>query len=496
MKQFAYRLAAFFRSKRFFYVVIGFFILEALWFALSAMYPMAFDEDFHFGIITIYAEQWSPFLATQPAGGDVYGALVSDPSYLFHYLMSFPYRLVALFTDSQSVQVIVLRLLNVLLFAYSLVLFRRVLLRAKISQALTHVSLALFVLIPIVPMLAAHINYDNLFMVLLAWMCLLAFDVIDGLRSRQLAVKPLSILLVVWISMALVKYAALPIVLGAAIFLAYMGIRSFWGHGGSFIPALKHGVLALSRGTGCVLLGALLIGSVLFVQRYGVNMYRYHTPVPECDAVLSVGECKAYGPWRRNHVLHDKRGDINESPLFYTTHWLWGMWHRMFFAVNGPLGDNATRFQLPIPADTFIALAVLSLVALIAFWRRVFRGRAYLGFFLCVIVVYCGLLFFEEYSQYVYTGQPVAINGRYLIPLLLLMAALAGRAFSVALGKRTALKALAASIVLLLFLHGGGVMTFILRSDKTWYWDNAVVLNVNETAQDILRPIIIEGSRW
>src|SRR5689334_14996904 len=100
-------------SRRFYLVVIGFFALESVWVALSSRYPMAFDEDFHFGIIKIYAHHWLPFLSGQPASANAYGALAADPSYMYHFLMSFPYRIAAFFTDSQAAQVIILRFLNI-----------------------------------------------------------------------------------------------------------------------------------------------------------------------------------------------------------------------------------------------------------------------------------------------------------------------------------------------------------------------------------------------
>src|ERR1039458_4153936 len=147
-------------SRRFFLFILLFFIFEAVWIALSAVYPQAFDEDFHFGLIQIYSHHWLPFLSSQPPHANAYGAVARDPSYLYHYLMSFPYRLIAHFVHGVIGQVILLRLINVGLFAGGLILLRRVLLRVGASPQLTNVSLLLFVLIPIAPQMAAEINYD------------------------------------------------------------------------------------------------------------------------------------------------------------------------------------------------------------------------------------------------------------------------------------------------------------------------------------------------
>jgi hypothetical protein len=101
---------------------------------------MAFDEDFHLGIIRLYAHHLLPFWSSQPVGGDAYGAVARDPSYLYHYLMSFPYWLISQFTHDTTIQVLILRFINIGLFASGLVLFRRLLTRTFASPALLHLS--------------------------------------------------------------------------------------------------------------------------------------------------------------------------------------------------------------------------------------------------------------------------------------------------------------------------------------------------------------------
>src|SRR5260221_1580992 len=75
-------------SERCFHIILGTFIVQALWFAFSDRYPMAFDESFHFGLIQLHAGQWLPFFTHTPAHSEVYGAVARDPSYLYHYLLS------------------------------------------------------------------------------------------------------------------------------------------------------------------------------------------------------------------------------------------------------------------------------------------------------------------------------------------------------------------------------------------------------------------------
>src|SRR5665213_3413244 len=158
---FSRRCEAMLGSAGFYRAILALLVVQAAWIALSGRYPMAFDEDFHLGIIRLYAHHLGPFWSGQPANADMFGAVARDPSYLYHFLMSFPYRLISIFTSDQTIQVLILRAINIGLFAGGLALYRRLMLKTGASKALVHICLLVFVLVPIVPFLAAQINYDN-----------------------------------------------------------------------------------------------------------------------------------------------------------------------------------------------------------------------------------------------------------------------------------------------------------------------------------------------
>ena len=493
MKNILRTLTAAFRSRYFFYGVMVFFVFESLWIALSSLYPMAFDEDFHVGIIQIYSAQWSPFLPDQPQGADAFGALARDPSYLFHYLMSFPYRIVRLFTDDQAIQVILLRCLNIAFFAGGLVLFRRMIVLVTKSPALAHVGLLLFVLIPIVPQLAGQINYDNLLFLLMGWLCLLLLQLCNLWKSRRLDIGLVVVVFNLCLLMSLVKYAFLPIFAAVVVFLAgyilHVCAKNNWR------AVVRRAFSHMSRTTIIGLSLLTLVSGILFVQRFGVNTIVYRTPVVDCGKVLSYDHCKSYGPWIRNYNYAQTKQDVNESLLSYTGVWLRDLHRRLFFAVNGPASGYANYRPLPIPYVTAGVLVAISVVLVLLYAKKLFTGQLFLQFSLLAIVLYCGALWIENYSQYIETGQPVAINGRYLIPVIPLWIALAGRAFQLALKKHQLVKPILASVVIVLFLQGGGLLTFIIRSDASWYWSQPTVLRVNQEAQRLVSPLIVEGRK-
>src|SRR6185369_13463896 len=55
LQRIARMLTTLLSSRRFGVGVLAFFVFEALWVTFSALYPMAFDEDFHFGLIKLYS---------------------------------------------------------------------------------------------------------------------------------------------------------------------------------------------------------------------------------------------------------------------------------------------------------------------------------------------------------------------------------------------------------------------------------------------------------
>lgn len=497
MKKFLNRLTQLLGSRAFFIGIIVFFVIEAIWIALSAIYPMPFDEDFHFGLIKIYSTHWSPFLASHPDGADAFGAVTRDPSYLYHYLMSFPYRLLTHIVSDETTRIIILRLINVALFAYALVVFRKVLLRMTHSSAFTHVALGIFTLIPIVPQLAAHINYDNLLMVLVAWACLLVTDIHREFTAGRFELRSLFALVVLALFSSVVKYSFLPIFAAIIIFLCMDGFRAFrtWGKLRKAVGVNFKGIAPKIR-IGILLL--LVLSGLFFFQRFGVNMIKYHTPVPSCDQVLNYDHCSAYGPWIRDYNYAQEREESNEAPqgnpIEYSGQWFEGLWWRLFFAINSSARNYTNYPPLPFPSITAIALASAMVVLFIIYFKRIV-SRPLLLFSLLVIVFYCGALWLDNYDMYKETGHAVAVNGRYLIPVLPLMAAIGWRGFWSLTQRMQQVRPALAAVVLLLFLQGGGIFTFIMRSDASWYWPNNTVIKVNDTARNILDPLIIQGSK-
>lgn len=488
-RQFMHNLYRFLASDLFYRSIIVVAALSALWIALTARYPMAFDEDFHLGLIRLYAEHPSPFWASHPAGGDAFGAVARDPSYLFHWLMSFPYRFFGLFTDNDTIRILLLRFLNIGLFISCLPLFKRLLIRAGASLALSHGILALFVLIPIVPMVAGQINYDNLLLPVTALFLIKAL----ALRDADATVRgPLLIqLLGLGIFGSLIKFAFLPILVAVMLWSIWT-MRRDWPLRNKYFKSLG---TYIKTTAGILTVLALLVLGSLAIERYGVNLVRYGDPIPSCGMVLPLENCQAYGPYYRDYLLAEKRTNFDTSAVFFVQEWFYGMWLRTYFAVDGPTTGFQTRGPLAVPAITAIVGVLLSTVALFCYGRRTYRAHpAAASLFGFVSLAYLTAVFTQQFKAYMHTGVPVALNGRYLLLVIIPIIFLAAIATGFLVRNNRIAKTVLLTSVIVLTAYGGAAMTYVLRSNDAWYWNNSAVRSINHGVKDYIGPLILTSN--
>jgi len=490
-------------SPRFFYVVVALLTVEAAWIALTARYPQAFDENYHFGLIQLHAQQWLPFFTSQPPDSGVYGALARDPSYLFHFLLSLPYRVLSILTSSEMAQVIALRFINIGIFVAGLFVYRRLFDEIRISVAMRNAVLFFFVLLPVVPLLAGQINYDNLMFLFSGLIFIYLGRYVQYMRNRTPTspLVPTSIALQVVLIGSLgsvVKFAFAPIFLAAVVILLVSTV--FYYHLSRIKPKSFKLVFNLFDKRKLVILAVcVVIGLGLCFERYGVNVLQYHDPVPDCGTVLSIDECQAYSPWARDYLFANTYA---RPPLLsyvvYPFVWLWRMVFETMFTITsstdqpGGLVSYYAYAPLRIAYVASLVATAGGLIGALAFWRRIRRNRP-LAVILGVAAFYTAVLFAQNFSSYHHTGEAVAIHGRYLVavyPVLLLCLAIGWHGL---LGKtaRGRYEAIVLVALTLLFLQGGGITVWLVKSNSSWYWqNNAPAADANAAVKTVLDKVI------
>ncbi|USN96816.1 MAG: hypothetical protein H6797_01270 [Candidatus Nomurabacteria bacterium] len=493
--QIAYRIIS---SKKIFSVIVGLLFIQAAWFALTAQYPLAFDENYHFGVIQLYSHQLLPFMSTQPPASESYSDLTRYDSYMFHYLMSFPYRVISLFISNQTAQIIILRFINIGLFIGGMYLFRNLLRHIRTSEALINFSFLILILIPIIPFLAATINYDNLAFVIAPLFISLTISCSQAIKRRNIPAKTFIYMLAAGIFGSLVKYAFVPIFLAGLIYLFIIWLQT--GAKQKTLKSIWRSFILEQRLMKIVLAAVAILSIGLFVERYGVNLITYHRYEPTCDQIRSVSECAQFGPWGRDYNTKATVKATNpphDPPMqFFAPVWVGNYVFRLYFAINY---DYDTQNPLPIPYITAYVIGIFGLLLCLVFWRSIIRINRYLLLFALVIALYVGALFYTNFTGYLKLHTIVAANGRYLVlimPILFVWIGLAYRELFIRYFKgrtRNALVSLSI-IVLCLTLNGGGMETHLLRSQANWYWKNGPAPSINMTLKNTLAPTVVGSS--
>jgi hypothetical protein len=462
---------------------------------------MAFDENYHFGLIQIFSHQWLPFITNVSSTSAVYGEITRYDSYLYHYLMSFPYRLIALFIHQQVAQIIILRFINIGLFVGGMFIFRNLMSRLNISKRLVNFSLLMLVLIPIVPFLAATISYDNLTFILVPLIANLALNCRnDIIKLKKITVTNLILLLIVGFLGSLVKYPFLPIFCAVIMYIIVIFIRA--PSKAKLLKTIPDSFKRLKLWLKIILVVGIIISGGLFIERYGINLVQYHSLEPDCGKIQSVEYCIQYGPWGRNYNIATNIV-VNNPPLdppiwLFIPYWLGNMMYRLYFAINY---DYSSALPLPIPITVASIIGAVGLILCFVFWKSIIYIDRRLILFGAIIVLYVGSLFYVNFSQYLQYRTTLAINGRYLVvilPLAFIWIGLAYRnLFNILLKARVqTFMSIFSVVIILLLLQGGGASTHLVSSESNWYWQNKTLINFNLTLKNIASSLIIGGKGY
>jgi len=479
-------------KRLFFVLIIISFMFQAAWMAISTVYPMIFDEYYHFGLIKIYSQQLLPFINTQPPGVLVYGDVTRYGSYLFHYLMSFPYRFIEIFTHDMAQQIIALRFINIVFFVLALFVFRAILKRANISPVAINLSILCFTLIPITSYLSANINYDNLLILGFTFFAYFGQSIIFGISKNKLKFCDGMSFLIIGLLSTLVKSSFLPIFIAGVLFIIYLVAKN---RSKIKFARVIHQSSALCRIILCVTF-AISLG--LFVERYVVNTIVYRSPTPDCQKVLSIGACSSDHPWIRNYVREQKVKNMGTSDLvgpvdYFVDPWLVSMVSgNNLSAANSKDGvpQNIGR-KLPIIEDAIWLLFIVVGIVLIIKFRQMLAS-IHVRFMLTCVASYFIALFYMNYSQYIHLHTPAGIGSRYFLLFIPYFIAI-GFNYTANIVKNKLVLLILGILLIAMMTQGGGFSSYIINSNSTWFWDNQRVVESNSVMKRIINPLVKEN---
>jgi hypothetical protein len=136
--------------------------------------------------------------------------------------------------------------------------------------------------------------------------------------------------------------------------------------------------------------------------------------------VLGKERCSQNEIWLRNDKAALKNKGVNPNPILFSYNWLNGMHYRLFFTINGASGPK--RYQNHTALGVTSSAAVLAIIGgllFLRFGRRILRFDPAFRVIIFVSLFYIGSVWARNYNDYLNLGQMLAINGRYMQPLLL-----------------------------------------------------------------------------
>jgi hypothetical protein len=449
---------------------------------------MLYDEVYHFSVTKIFSHQLTPFVTNQPTAYDQFGSLAHGNSAIYHYLLSFPYRIIALFTSSTSVQVVLLRIVNIAMATTGLWLFAIMLRNVGFKQKYINVSLLLFSLIPMTPLVTATINYDNMLFPLVALYLLVSIRII---RATEISWFDVLAIIALGSFASLVKFSFLPVFAATVVFL---GIFLWRKYKAAFFSNFVKSVRSAKRWqvVTVTIVTIALMGMVTGV--YGLSILRYKNPTPVCDQVLSVQRCESYDIYTRNANAIKTRDQrpAEELPQYTYKVWLDYMIQLTNWSGNTVNNRQVTKQGLPIMNLLLFFGSLIGLMIFIYSLKEMTQkdlSRTYILFTAFALVV---SLYMYNAKGYYDLHAPYGDQPRYLMSVLPILIAFTVLATGLLLQKTAKMKLLVLITVLLLFVQGGGLITHILRSDDSWYWQNNAVIKINHAAKRVLQPIVKE----
>ena len=481
-------LARALNSRKFLWLIIAFFLLESLWVVFSFNYPIVYDEKFHFDIIKIYTHQFSPIIFDQPPSYDYLRDLTHEGSKLYHYLMSWPLRFGELFTSSQTIQIIYLRILNTIMAAAGLVVFARLFRRINVRQSYINTALLVFVLIPLVPMVAATVNYDNMLFLLTALYVSLCVRLLQN--HKKITGHQYVNLISLGCLASLVKFTFLPVFLASLI---YLGVFLGKTHGRKALTYLTSSIRETKKSLLAASFLILFITGGLFSMTYIQNTIRYGRPDPTCQETMTLERCLASGVVARNEQA---RVTKNQRPTMslpdYTQLWFKNMIYGSTFSPAYTTDNkNVAGSPLPIVYGLVFFGSITGVLTLLYAWRGLRKDRSWQFLALITAVLFVSVYLFNVRGYYAihnaFANQP-----RYLLSMLPFLLIMIVASVGYVLRKWRWPKVAALAAVLLLLSQGGGIATHILRSEDNWYWQNSRVIQVNHAAKKVLSPLIRE----
>lgn len=402
-------LYSFVSSRRFLYLVLGWFTLQAIYTALTTRFFIPPDEQFHFQFIEFYATgSNTPFPSSQEGYYNL-GEIVQTPFFIFHYVLGQFVKITGLDITANSTFYL-LRLINIGISLLSLVTIIRIAKFLKLSTFTTNIGLFMITNTLMFVFLSGAISYDNLF--ILAGLTTILYSLY---LSEKLTLRSLLKFVLALAIGSMTKITFLPVGFLAVLYVLvsyfHAGKKNVRKLSSKFSKTIQFTLKNTALFVLCVLSVSLLL------LKYIPNLANYSSLEPKCDRVLTLEQCRESALFVRNERIYKTDPRVAETPPYeYIFNWSTLIQERTF----GVFGHKVIT-PLPMIAFGIFLLAVWWIIIGIRHYSRSKPEHILLYFSLG----YALFVLVQNYLIYQASGRiTFAVHGRYLfvsLPLLYLL---------------------------------------------------------------------------
>lgn len=477
-------LKTFLGSRTFLLAIFLLMALQALWYIFAIEPGMRYDEWRHLGVIEAYTQQISPWIGMQDTEHDWLGDITRDGSYLFYWLMSLLARLVELFTDDYFTYVTVLRSTMIIIFAVGLWYFRKALLLLTDSKWLVNLALLLTVIMPTAAIMPGVVNYDNAVFAVFGASLYYALLLIKR-RKTNAATLITFIALGCLGSVMKTQFVAL-----YAPLLIYVAIVLWQAHGKAVFTKLWQDLRRRELLSQILLIALFIISAGIFIERplYNTVVYQKIAPQSACERILSEERCLENHIAERNAFIREvnEQGKVLNPADYLVRVWTVRMLNSMQHEVLA-YSPGDTQLSSAYFWTGFIFAGLVIVVNIRRLW-----GSSGTRLLIITTVTYVGILVVSNYMLYIQLGDTVAVNGRYMLPVLPILAFLA------LLSAREVVGAKAKAVILPLFAvttlfvltQGAGITMTAAAVEESSYWDQTK--DVMLPVRDAINAVIVD----
>ncbi len=426
------------------------FIYQSLFFLTNLSQGFIPDEEYHTRYINIYRnrDSLSPIIGEWKE--DNRPQDIRTPSYLYHYILGNISRLF----PGEALNYDALKCINAVFNIVTVFMFIKLLYTLTKNNWIKILSMIFMTNTLMFTTLGVGVNYDNLVNL---FSIISIYFVIKIIKYEDY--KYFFILIPTGIAALLTKFTFLPLFF-LEIIVSSFKIKGIYKYSKEFI--INHKKIFNIKTLLLIIITFTMI--CLFAERYGYNLIKYRKISPSCDQLYSVEKCTTDPQYDRDKNLIETAHERKRINLYlFTTNWI----NSMIDGTYGLLGHRS--FAINLKLFYVVTFCTFILFFGISRYESLKSEKTHLALIFIGLGFGFILLFFVNYLRYRKLNQyGVAIQGRYIFPVLSIIHYLFSY-YLIRITKRSNLLKLCLSFFLLFMFIYGGFYWFSRYSDSSWY---------------------------